>query len=91
MMSTAVQTRLQTSFRSPPSAVPCTSVRTAYVVLQVAHHIPNNLDPLKAFAQIHNQSGAHPEFFALGGGGGPGPETIYNLRFILKIVIKIML
>jgi hypothetical protein len=35
-------------------------------------------------------SGAHPEFF-IGGGGGGDPEAVYNLCLILKIVIKIVL
>jgi hypothetical protein len=30
---------------------------------------------------------AHPEFFTGGWRGGVDPETIYNLRFILKIML----
>jgi hypothetical protein len=36
-------------------------------------------------ARIH--ASAHPEFFIGGGGRGPDPETVCNLRLILKIML----
>jgi hypothetical protein len=35
-----------------------------------------------------DEAGVHPEFFCW---GGADPDAIYDLCFILKIVIKIML